>query len=133
MTEKVRKTEEEWRAELDPDKYAILRQAATEPPWSGELLIDHGEGVYRCGACGAELFRSETKFDSGSGWPSFYEPAFEGAVELEEDNSHGMRRVEVRCAKCDSHLGHVFPDGPAPTGDRFCINSLALDFDPAGE
>jgi len=130
MTEKVRKTEEEWRAELDPERYAILRQAATEPPWSGELLIDHGEGVYRCGACGAELFRSETKFDSGSGWPSFYEPAFEGAVELEEDNSHGMRRVEVRCAKCDSHLGHVFPDGPAPTGDRFCINSLALEFDP---
>lgn len=133
MTEKVRKSEEEWRAELDPDRYAILRQAATEPPWSGELLIDHGDGVYRCGACGAELFRSETKYDSGSGWPSFYEPAFEGAVELEEDNSHGMRRVEVRCAACDSHLGHVFPDGPAPTGQRYCINSLALDFEPADE
>ena len=133
MTEKVQKTEQEWRAELGPERYAILRQAATEPPWSGELLIDHGEGVYRCGACGAELFRSDTKFDSGSGWPSFYAPAFEGAVELEEDNSHGMRRIEVRCATCDSHLGHVFPDGPAPTGDRFCINSLALDFDPAEE
>jgi len=130
MTEKVQKTEEQWQAELDPERYAILRQAATEPPWSGELLIDHGDGVYRCGACGAELFRSETKFDSGSGWPSFYEPAFDGAVELEEDNSHGMRRVEVRCAACDSHLGHVFPDGPAPTGERYCINSLALDFDP---
>ena len=129
MTEKVQKTEEQWRAELDPDRYAILRQAATEPPWSGELLIDHGDGVYRCGACGAELFRSETKYDSGSGWPSFYEPAAEGAVELEEDTSHGMRRVEVRCATCDSHLGHVFPDGPAPTGQRYCINSLALDFE----
>jgi peptide-methionine (R)-S-oxide reductase len=132
VTQKVHKTEEEWRAELDPDRYAILRQAATEPPWSGELLIDHGEGVYRCGACGAELFRSQTKYDSGSGWPSFYEPAFEGAVELEEDNSHGMRRIEVRCATCDSHLGHVFPDGPDPTGQRYCINSLALDFE-AGE
>ena len=129
MTEKVQKTEEQWRTELGPERYAILRQAATEPPWSGELLIDHGDGIYRCGACGAELFRSDTKFDSGSGWPSFYAPAFEGAVELEEETSHGMRRIEVRCATCDSHLGHVFPDGPAPTGQRFCINSLALDFD----
>ena len=132
MTEKVSKTEEEWKAELDPDRYAILRQAATEPPWSGELLVNHDEGVYRCGACSAELFRSDTKFDSGSGWPSFYEPAAEGAVELEEDLSHGMRRIEVRCATCGSHLGHVFPDGPAPTGQRYCINSLALEFD-AGE
>ena len=130
MTEKVRKTDEAWRRELDADRYAILRQAATEPPWSGDLLVNHEDGVYRCGACGAELFRSDTKFESGSGWPSFFEPIEEGAVELEEDTSLGMRRIEVRCGTCDSHLGHVFPDGPAPTGQRYCINSLALDFDP---
>ncbi len=133
MTDKVRKTDEEWRRELDPDRYAILRQAATEPPWSGDLNWVHEGGVFRCGACGAELFRSAAKFDSGSGWPSFYEPAAEDAVETEVDESHGMRRVEVRCAACDSHLGHVFPDGPAPTGQRYCINSLALDFETAEE
>ena len=130
MTEKVRKTEEEWQAELDPERFAILRRAATEPPWSGELLVNHDDGVYRCGACNAELFRSDAKFDSGSGWPSFFQPVSEDAVELEEDVSHGMRRIEVRCGTCDSHLGHVFPDGPAPTGQRYCINSLALDFEP---
>jgi peptide-methionine (R)-S-oxide reductase len=128
--EKIRKTEEEWRAGLDPDRYAILRQAATEPPWSGELLVNHEDGVYRCGACNAELFRSDAKFESGSGWPSFFRPVSEDAVELEEDRSHGMHRVEVRCGACDSHLGHVFPDGPAPTGQRYCINSLALEFEP---
>ncbi len=130
MTEKVRKTDEEWRAELDPDRFAILRQAGTEPPWSGELLVNHEDGVYRCGACNAELFRSDAKFESGSGWPSFFQPVSEDAVELEEDVSHGMRRIEVRCGTCDSHLGHVFPDGPAPTGQRYCINSLALEFEP---
>jgi peptide-methionine (R)-S-oxide reductase len=133
MTEKVQKTDEEWRAELDPERYAILRQAATEAPWSGELLVSHEDGVYKCGACGAELFRSDAKFESGSGWPSFFQPISEDAVELEEDLTHGMRRVEVRCGTCDSHLGHVFPDGPAPTGERYCINSLALDFDASDE
>jgi peptide-methionine (R)-S-oxide reductase len=128
--EKIRKTEEEWRAELDPDRYAILRQAATEAPWSGDLLVAHEDGVYRCGACNAELFRSDAKFESGSGWPSFFQPVSEDAVELEEDISHGMRRIEVRCGTCESHLGHVFPDGPAPTGQRYCINSLALEFEP---
>jgi peptide-methionine (R)-S-oxide reductase len=128
VTERVEKTDAEWRAQLDSDRYAVLRHGATEPPWSGELNVVHDRGLYRCGACGAELFRSDAKFDSGSGWPSFFEPVTEDAVELEEDLSHGMRRIEVRCATCDSHLGHVFPDGPEPTGQRYCINSLALDF-----
>ena len=133
MTERVKKTDAEWQAELDPDRYQVLRCGATEAPWSGELNLVHDDGVFRCGACGAELFRSDTKFDSGSGWPSFFAPLAEDAVETEEDLSHGMRRTEVRCAACDSHLGHVFPDGPQPTGLRYCINSLALDFEPAEE
>jgi peptide-methionine (R)-S-oxide reductase len=130
MTERVQKTDAEWQAELDPDRYQVLRCGATEAPWSGELNLMHDEGVFRCGACGAELFRSDTKFDSGSGWPSFFAPLEEDAVETEEDLSHGMRRTEARCAACGSHLGHVFPDGPQPTGLRYCINSLALDFEP---
>ena len=130
MTERVEKTDAEWQAELDPDRYEVLRCGATEAPWSGELNLVHDDGVFRCGACGAELFRSDTKFDSGSGWPSFFAPLAEDAVETEEDLTHGMRRTEVRCAACDSHLGHVFPDGPQPTGLRYCINSLALDFEP---
>ena len=126
----VEKTDAEWRALLDADRYAVLRQGATEPAWSGELNWVKEDGVFRCGACGAELFRSGAKFESGSGWPSFFEPSDEAAVETEVDLSHGMRRIEVRCGTCGSHLGHVFPDGPAPTGQRYCINSLALDFEP---
>jgi peptide-methionine (R)-S-oxide reductase len=133
MTERVEKTDAEWQAELDPDRYQVLRCGATEAPWSGELNLVHDDGIFRCGACGTELFRSDTKFDSGSGWPSFFAPLAEDAVETEEDLSHGMRRTEVRCAACDSHLGHVFPDGPQPTGLRYCINSLALDFEPVEE
>jgi peptide-methionine (R)-S-oxide reductase len=130
VTERVEKTDTEWQAELEPDRYQVLRCGATEAPWSGELNFVHYDGVFRCGACGAELFRTDTKFDSGSGWPSFFAPLAEDAVETEEDVSHGMRRTEVRCAACGSHLGHVFPDGPEPTGLRYCINSLALDFEP---
>jgi peptide-methionine (R)-S-oxide reductase len=130
VTERVQKTDEQWKAELDEDRYAVLRMGATEAPWSGELNLVHDNGIFHCGACGTPLFTSDAKFDSGSGWPSFFQPISEGVVELEEDLSHGMRRTEVRCAVCDSHLGHVFPDGPQPTGQRYCINSLALDFEP---
>jgi peptide-methionine (R)-S-oxide reductase len=129
MAYRVKRTEEEWRAELGDEQYAVLREAATERPWSGELLDEERAGVYTCAACGAELFKSGTKFDSGCGWPSFYESVRPEAVELIEDTSLGMVRTEVRCAACGSHLGHVFPDGfGTPTGDRYCMNSLALDF-----
>ena len=131
MAYDVLKTDEEWRQLLGADRYAILRQAATERPWTGELLDEQRPGTYHCGACDAELFTAETKFDSHCGWPSFYESVRPEAVELIEDTSHGMVRTEVRCASCGSHLGHVFPDGfGTPTGDRYCMNSLSLSFTP---
>ena len=127
--DKVTKTEEQWLEELGPERYAVLRKSGTERAWSGELLDEGRAGVYTCGACGAELFKSGTKFDSGCGWPSFYETVRPDAVTLLEDTSLGMVRTEVRCAACDSHLGHVFPDGfGTPTGDRYCMNSLSLGF-----
>ena len=129
----VEKSDEEWRRELDPQAYQVLRQAATERPWTGELLDESRAGIYACAACGAELFKSGTKFDSGCGWPSFYESVDPAAVQLIEDDSLGMVRTEVRCANCGSHLGHVFPDGfGTPTGDRYCMNSISLDFKAEG-
>jgi peptide-methionine (R)-S-oxide reductase len=123
------KTDEEWRAELDPDRYQVLRCAATEPPFSGEYVDEKADGAYHCAACGAMLFVSTTKFDSGTGWPSFTEPAVEEAVELREDMSHGMARTEVVCRNCGGHLGHVFEDGPRDKGGlRYCMNSCSLDF-----
>ena len=130
MTYEINKSDDDWRNELHPESFAILRQAATEPAWTGALLDEKRDGVYRCMACKNELFVAGTKFDSGSGWPSFYEAVRPDAVELREDRSHGSVRTEALCAKCGSHLGHVFPDGfGTPTGDRYCMNSLALDFE----
>ncbi|QSG12014.1 Conserved domain frequently associated with peptide methionine sulfoxide reductase [Halapricum desulfuricans] len=123
-------TDEEWREMLTEEEYHILRERGTEPKFSGELLDVDDDGVFRCAGCGAALFDADTKFDSGSGWPSFYDIVEEGNVETELDTRHGMERTEVRCANCGGHLGHVFDDGPDPTGKRYCINSAALDFDP---
>lgn len=131
MTNKVNKSDTEWRAELDPMQYAVLREAATERPFTGKYVDTETPGTYRCAACGQALFDSATKFHSGSGWPSFWDVMEAGHVTLKEDNSHGMRRVEVCCSACDSHLGHVFEDGPRDTtGLRYCINSVALTLDP---
>ena len=127
-TSDSRKTDAEWRASLTPEQYRVLRQGGTEPPWSGELLGNKHDGDYLCAGCGEALFASDTKFDSGSGWPSFTEPATDDSVQEVTDTSHGMVRTEVRCARCGGHLGHVFPDGPGPGGLRYCINSAALDF-----
>lgn len=123
----LERSEGEWRAVLSPERYRVLRESGTEPPFTGEYVDTVDEGVYRCAACGNPLFRSETKYHSGCGWPSFYRPVSDDALEELADTSHGMTRTEIRCARCGSHLGHVFEDGPEPTGLRYCMNSLALD------
>jgi len=129
MARRVQKTDEEWRRELSPEAYRVLRKKDTERPFTGEYVDNKEEGVYRCAGCGTELFRSETKFDSGCGWPSFYDPLSKDQVEFKLDTSHFMMRTEVLCSNCGGHLGHVFDDGPNPTGKRYCINSVSLKFD----
>ncbi len=130
--EGMEKTDEQWRRELAPDRYHVLREKGTEPPFTGAYTHSKETGMYRCGACGVDLFSSDAKFDSGTGWPSFTEPAVAENIELARDLSHFMIRTEVKCRNCGSHLGHVFDDGPGPNGQRYCINSLALDLDRAG-
>ena len=130
MTDKIQLTDAEWRERLSPDQYRVLRQGGTERAFTGAYEQNKAAGEYVCAGCGEPLFSSETKYNSGSGWPSYYQPLASNAVEELRDTSHGMVRVEVRCAKCEGHLGHVFPDGPQPTGLRYCINSASLDFKP---
>lgn len=130
MANRIEKTDEEWQAQLTPEQYQVTRRHATERAFTGEYNGHKADGVYACVCCGAPLFDSETKYDSGSGWPSFTRPVDAESVGETEDTSHGMRRVEIHCARCDAHLGHVFPDGPQPTGLRYCVNSLSLDHRP---